>query len=153
MARMHSRKKGKSGSKKPSKQVKPTWIRYKEKEIEQIILKLVKEEKTTSQIGVILRDSYGIPDVQVILNKKISQILKENKVLGNIPEDLVALIKKEITISKHLENNKKDIPAKRGLELTESKIHRLSKYYKKSGRIPKDWKYDRSKAKLLIGLG
>ena len=59
----------------------------------------------------------------------------------------------EILISKHLENNKKDVPAKRGLELTESKIHRLSKYYKKIGRIPKDWKYDRSKAKLLIGLG
>lgn len=153
MARMHSRKKGKSGSKKPAQQVKLSWIRYKDKEIEQIILKLAKEEKTTSQIGIILRDSYGIPDVQVTLNKKISQVLKENKVLGNLPEDLVALIKKEISITKHLENNKKDIPALRGLELTESKIHRLSKYYKKIGRIPADWKFDRSKAKLLIGLG
>jgi len=153
MARMHSRRKGKSGSKKPTKKQKPTWLRYKDKEIEQIILKLSKEEKTPSQIGIILRDSYGIPDVQVILNKKLSHVLKENKALSELPEDIIALIKKEILISKHLENNKKDVPAKRGLELTESKIHRLSKYYKKTGRIPKDWKYDRSKAKLLMGLG
>lgn len=153
MARMHSRRKGKAGSKKPAKKQKPTWLRYKDKEIEQIILKLSKEEKTPSQIGVILRDSYGIPDVQVILNKKVSKVLEENKILSSLPEDIVALIKKGISISKHLETNKKDVPARRGLELTESKIHRLSKYYKKIGRIPQDWKYDRSKAKLLIGLG
>jgi small subunit ribosomal protein S15 len=29
----------------------------------------------------------------------------------------------------------------RSLELIESKIHRLSKYYKKTGKIKKNWKY------------
>lgn len=151
MARMHSRKKGKSGSKKPSKQSKPTWLRYNEKEIEQIVVKLAKEDKTASQIGTILRDSYGVPNVKVILHKKIAQILKENKLLDEIPEDLIALVKKEILIAKHLELNKRDMAAKRGLQLTESKIHRLSKYYKNTGRLPKDWKYSREQAKLLIG--
>lgn len=148
---MHSRKKGKSGSTKPSKMSKPTWLRYKDKEIEQIILKLAKEDKTASQIGIILRDSYGIPDVRIILNKKISQILKENKLNDELPEDLKALIKKELLISKHLELNKRDMAAKRGLQLTESKIHRLSKYYKKVGKLPETWRYSREQAKLLIG--
>ena len=110
-----------------------------------------KEDKTASQIGIILRDSYGIPDVRIILNKKISQILGENKLLEELPEDLKALIKKELLISKHLEINKKDMAAKRGLQLTESKIHRLSKYYKKVGKLPETWKYSREQAKLLIG--
>jgi len=142
---MHSRTKGKSGSHKPSKKVKPVWLRYSEKEIEQIILKLAKQEKTASQIGIILRDSYGIPDVRIIINKKITQFLKENKLTHDIPEDLIALIKNEILISKHLELNKRDMAAKRGLLLTESKIH------KEAGKLPMDWKYDRAKAKLLIG--
>ena len=29
----------------------------------------------------------------------------------------------------------------RSLELIEAKVHRLSMYYKKIGRIPKNWKY------------
>ena len=38
-----------------------------------------------------------------------------------------------------------------GLLLTESKIHRLVKYYKNTGRLPPEWKFDQSKAKLVIG--
>lgn len=151
MARMHSRKKGKAGSKRPSQKSKPVWLRYTEKELEQIIIKLGKEEKTSSQIGMILRDSYGVPATKTILNKKISQILRENKLLEDIPEDLMALIKKELLIAKHLGINKKDMAAKRGLLLTESKINRLSKYYKKIRRLPADWRYNRESAKLLIG--
>jgi len=37
----------------------------------------------------------------------------------------------------------------RGLQLTESKINKLVKYYKKSDRLSKDWKYDHKKVKLL----
>ena len=40
--------------------------------------------------------------------------------------------------------------AKRGFQLTESKINRLVKYYKKTNKMPKDWKFDRAKAKLLV---
>ncbi len=151
MARMHSRKKGKSGSKKPVESSKPTWSSYNAKEIEKIILKLYKEEKTPSQIGIILRDTYGIPDVRKVLDKKITDVLKQNKVEIKIPEDLNALIKKHITILNHLEKNKKDKPSTRGLQLTESKILRISKYYKRKGKLPEDWKFDRETAKLLIG--
>ena len=52
------------------------------------------------------------------------------------------LIKKAFIIRKHMESNKQDTTALRGLQLTESKVKRLGKYYKKSGKIPVDWKYD-----------
>ena len=82
MARMYSRKKGKSTSKKPLKKSMPSWMGYKAKEVEIIISKLAKEEKTTSEIGLVLRDVYGIPDVRMLVGKKISQILAEKKLLG-----------------------------------------------------------------------
>ncbi len=151
MARMHSRKKGKSGSTKSLEKRDVSWVRYKPKEIEQLIIKLSKQDLKPSKIGLILRDSYGIPDVQILTKKKITKILKENKISYNLPEDLSSLIKRQIEILKHLETNHKDQTARRGLRLTESKINRLIKYYKKNKTLPEDWKYDKTKAKLLVG--
>ena len=150
MARLYSRKKGKSGSTKPVKKVKPLWLRYGEKEIEQLIIKLAKQGLTKSQIGLSLRDTYGVPSVQNILKKKVGDVLAENKLSSKLPEDILALIKKEIDLMKHLEENKKDVSAKRGLKLTESKIHRLVKYYKRKGILESNWSYGRDKAKFLI---
>ena len=150
MARMYSRKKGKSGSKKPVKRTKKVWLRYSDKEVEQLIIKLSKQGNTQSKIGIILRDTYGVPDVRRVLNKRIGDIMEENKLKPQLPEDLIALIKKELNILKHMESNKKDMPAKRGLQLTESKIKRLVKYYKKEGILDKGWVYNRDKAKLLV---
>ena len=147
---MYSRKKGKSGSTKPISTKKLTWLRYTNKEVEHFITKLAKEGKTSSQIGLILRDTYGVPDVKSTLKKKITIILKEKGLSKKLPEDLTNLIKKQIKIMKHLETNKKDQPSKRGLTLTESKINRLVKHHKESGKLPQDWKYDSKKAKLLI---
>ena len=101
MARMHSRKKGKSGSKKPIKKSVPVWSRYKSNEVELLITKLAKEEKSGSQIGMILRDSYGIPDIKSVTKKKIGRILKEKDLVKDIPEDLMALIKKVFLIRKY----------------------------------------------------
>src|SRR3989344_1794402 len=150
MARMYSGKKGKSGSKKPIKRTKKVWLRYSDEEVEQLIIKLAKQGYTQSRIGTILRDTYGVPDVRTILNKKIGKVLEENKLKPKLPEDLLNLIKKELNILKHLEINKKDMPARRGLLLTESKINRLVKYYKREGALGKDWVYNREQAKLLV---
>jgi small subunit ribosomal protein S15 len=150
MARVYSRAKGQAGSTKPSKKVLPTWVRYTPKEIEMIVVKLAKEKNTPSQIGTVLRDVYGVPDISLIVNKKLSEILKEKNLYGDTPEDLKALIKRSIAIRKHLEKNKGDEPAKRGLLITESKINRVAKYYKNTGVLPATWKYDPKKVKLLI---
>ena len=150
MARMHSRDKGVSGSKKPFKKSVPTWVRYKPKEVELLIVKLSKEGKTPSQIGLYLRDTYGIPDVMTFTGKKITKILGEKKLLPDVPEDLRALIKKAAKIRKHREDNRQDKPSLRGLQLTESKIKRLVKYYKRVGKLPIAWKYDPSKASTYL---
>lgn len=147
---MYSRKKGKSGSKKPVEQKKQSWVVYSKEEVEKLVVKLSKEGKSQSTIGLILRDRYGIPDVRTVTEQKISQILESNKLTKNIPEDLASLIRREIQLSKHFEANKKDQSAKRGMILTESKIKRLVKYYKVKNKLPQEWKYDREKAKLLV---
>ena len=142
MAKMHSRGRGNAGSNKPLSPAKPTWIRYKPKEIELLIGKLAKEGKDSAQIGMILRDSYGIPSVKLLTGKKIQQLLAEKKLLPELPEDMLALIKRVIALRNHLEVNKHDKTALRGLQLTESKVKRLAKYYRQIGKIEANWKYD-----------
>ena len=69
---------------------KPEWIEYSTEEIEELILKLTKEGNSTSKIGVILRDQYGIPDVKLITGMKITKILEKHGQKQEYPEDLMA---------------------------------------------------------------
>src|SRR3989338_1878940 len=142
MARMHSGKKGKRGSKKPIKKSLPIWVRYKPKELELIIAKLAKEGKNSSEIGIILRDTYGIPDTRLLFGERLSKILKEKNLAPELPDDLMALIRRSVVLRKHIETNNKDQTAKRGITLTESKIKRLTKYYKRTGKLSSEWKFD-----------
>jgi small subunit ribosomal protein S15 len=142
MARMHSGARGKSGSKKPAGKTPQSWLSYKPKEVELLIVKLAKEGKSPSHIGLILRDSYGIPDVRIVLKKKISDVLGAKNLLNEIPEDLLSLIRKSVYLMKHVESHKQDMAANRGLQLTEAKIKRLTKYYKRTGKLADSWKYD-----------
>lgn len=147
---MYSRKRGKSGSTKPIQKEPPSWVRHKDSEVEKLVLKLSREGKSSAQIGLILRDSYGIPNVRAITGKKINKILEENKVLPEMPEDLKNMIKRVIALITHLTSNKKDTSAQRGIQITESKIRRLVKYYKKTKKLPAEWEYSRSNVKLLL---
>lgn len=149
MARIHARKKGKAGSKRPSTRTTPRWVRYKKNEVEELVVKLAKEGKTTSKIGLILRDQFGIPSVKNMTGKTVSQIMKEKKLYPEIPEDLLNLLKQAVNLREHLRKNKKDYTSKRGLELLESKIRRLGKYYDRKGILP-GWRYEPEQAKLLV---
>jgi small subunit ribosomal protein S15 len=151
MARMHSRDKGKSGSVRTLKNEPSKWVSYSKDEIEALVEKIAKTEKTASQIGIELRDQYGIPSVKEHTGKSIKNILTEKKLTPEIPDDLMDLIKKEINILKHQDKNHKDQPANRGLILTNSKIRRLVKYYKRVGILSKTWTYNREKARLIVG--
>jgi len=142
MSRMHSGKRGQSGSLKPLLSPVPSWVAYKGNEVEALVVKLAKQGSNSALIGDVLRDSYGIPDVKKITGKSVTKILTENKISGEVPEDVQALLKRAITAKKHLDKNKKDMVTKRGLQLMESKIRRLVKYYKSEGRLPENWKYD-----------
>ena len=59
--------------------IKPEWTEYSNEEIEELVLKLRKEGKSTSVIGVILRDQYGIPDVKTVTGDKITAILSKTR--------------------------------------------------------------------------
>lgn len=150
MARMHSRKKGKSGSTRPARLEKPVWMEHSAEEVEKLVVKLAKKGFTKSKIGTHLRDAYGIPLVKVVTGKKISDILEENDLDETLPEDLKNLIKKALNLEKHLEDNSRDLEARKGYQRTMSKIYRLIKYYKNEGVLPEDFKYDSERVRTLV---
>lgn len=116
--------------------------KYTKKEVTKLVEKLGKDGHKPSYIGLKLRDEYGIASVQEVTGKKITTILEEKDLGGKLPEDLMALIRKSINLRAHLEENSKDLSSKRGLDLTESKVRRLAKYYKNNDKLPADWKYN-----------
>merc|ERR1712086_1199234 len=105
-------------------------------EVEEHVCKLAKKGLTPSQIGVILRDSNGIAQVRSVTGQKIVRILKAAGLAPEIPEDLYMLIKKAVQVRKHLEKNRKDKDSKFRLIMIESRIHRLSRYYRTKGQLP-----------------
>jgi len=151
MARMHARRKGKSGSTQlVSRKKHPEWSSLIPREIESHVLELAKAGKSTSEIGMILRDQYAVPDIKIATGKKVSRILDENNLLSEFPEDLKNIISTSLQLRKHLEIHKRDIKNKRNLQLTESKIRRLTKYYHSQHKLPKNWKYSPKQAKLMF---
>ena len=150
MARMHSRKHGKSGSTRPARLEKPVWVELSSDEVENEVVKLARRGQSKSMIGTIMRDSRGVPLVKIVTGKKISQILESNDIKAPLPEELADLVRKALSIRKHLETNHKDLEAKKGLNRTESKIYRLIKYYKKKKTLTADFKYDPEKIRTLV---
>ena len=148
MGRMHTHNHGKSHSIRPIELKKPDWVKMESKEIEELIIKYAKEGMTSSMIGIKLRDQHAIPLVKPIINKSVSEVLKENELAPEIPEDLNNIVLKAVNLQKHLKENKSDSRNVRSLELVEAKVHRLSTHYKKQGIIPKKWKYKSVVAQL-----
>jgi small subunit ribosomal protein S15 len=138
---MPKQEKGKSHSIRPVSRRPPSWCKYEPEEVEAFIIKLAKEGHSLSSIGTVLRDQYAIPLVKPITGKSISQTLKEAGLAPTMPEDLGNLIKKAQRMAVHMERNKKDSHNKRSMVMIEAKIHKLSRYYKRTGAVQKNWKY------------
>jgi small subunit ribosomal protein S15 len=147
MARTHAHTHGKSHSIRPTSKNAPVWTISNEEIITNIV-NFGKDGLTASEIGSKLRDEFAVPLVKPILGKTITQILEENNVNRSMPEDLERLVRKALGLQKHLNTHNSDRRNVRSLELIESKIHRLSRYYKNNGKIPKNWKYASVIAKL-----
>ncbi len=153
MARMHTRRKGRSSSKRPPVIMMPKWIKERpelREEIDQLIEKMAKGGASPSMIGLTLRDRYGVPSVRALYGKKLVKVLKEKELAPKLPEDLFNLIKKAVRIQNHLKINRKDVHNRRRLQLVEAKIHRLQSYYKRKGVLPRDWKYTRETAAIMV---
>ena len=148
MGRMHTHRHGKSHSIRPATLRVPSWVTLSPKEVEELIIKYSKDGLTPSQIGIKLRDQHSIPLVKPIIKKSLGQVLEENDLKADMPEDLGNIVNKAVGLKKHLKENKGDNRNVRSLELIEAKVHRLSVYYKRIGRIPKTWKYKSVVAQL-----
>lgn len=146
---MHSKKKGKSTRGVPKRNVAAEWALPK-KEAEDIIIKLAKQGKNATQIGLVLRDQYGTPDVKTILGMRLRAFLQKEKAAHQLPDDLLKLIEKAVKLRKHLDANKGDVHNRIRLVRTESKIRRLVKYYTREGKLPANWRYVPEEAALLV---
>jgi len=104
---------------------KPAWIKMTEAELKKTILEL-SEKHSPSQIGIILRDQYGIPTTKVF-GKKLKAYLKELGIERN--EDLENAEKKVEKIKEHIKNNITDRKAKHRLQKAQSKLNTTKKYF------------------------
>jgi small subunit ribosomal protein S15 len=145
---MPKQEKGKSHQTRPVGKRPPSWCKYQPEEVEALVIKLAKEGVPPSRIGTILRDQYAIPLVKPITGKTITKILKDAGLAQAMPEDLANMLKKAERLTIHLERNKKDLHNKRALQVLEAKIHKLSRYYKREGILPPNWKYEPKTASL-----
>ena len=136
MATLYGKGRGKARSHAP-KPEKPQWLKLEAKDVEKIVVDLAKKDIGVAKIGLILRDSFGVPNVRLITGKKINKILEEHGLAKKEPVDLAALEKRTKALKRHIEKNKKDTRAKRGLQLTEAKVRRLKKYYKRKKKAKK----------------
>ncbi len=107
------------------KLTKPTWVKMKEPELKKIILEL-SENHAPSQIGLILRDQYGIPTTK-IFGKKLKAYLEELGIKRN--EDLENAEKKVTGLKEHLKENITDRSAKHKLQHAQSRLNIIKKYF------------------------
>ena len=112
--------------------------------VEDADLRRIKNELSIPEFKEI---SLNDPDAKTEIQSYITEILGLKE---KFPENLKNLISTALQLRKHLEINKKDIQNKRNLQLTESKIRRLTKYYHSRNKLPKDWKYSPKQAKLMF---
>ncbi len=150
MAKMHTRRKGSSGPTRPLRTEAPAWSTMTSDEVTKVVTDLWKQGISTSKIGMVLRDKYGVPDAKIVTGKKITKIIKDNGEKLALPEDLYNLIVKAIAMRKHMSYNHHDVHNKRSLQNIESKIRRLVKYYQSKKVLPADWKYKPQTAEMLI---
>ena len=151
MARMYKSRKGKSGSSKPFVSEAPEWSNTDAKAVTELIVDLGKAGKSSADIGTILRDQHAVPDVRLVLGKRIGAVLAENDIGGTYPEDMMNLMRQAVGIINHVSSgNRKDLHNQRSIEITEAKIRRLANYYKSEGRLPSDWRYKREELRLMV---
>ncbi|MFB6162404.1 MAG: 30S ribosomal protein S15 [Halococcoides sp.] len=134
MARMHTRRRGSSGSDRPAAEDPPEWSDVEADAVEERVVELSEQGHDPSEIGVILRDEgvqgTPVPDVSLVCEKSITDILEENDATPEIPEDLRNLMAKAVRLNDHLQEHGTDHQNKRARQNVESKIRRLVDYYR-----------------------
>ena len=147
---MYGRGKGISKSSIPYKKKAPRWLSVGSADLVKQMEQLAKKGYKPSQIGVILRDNYAVPQSRLITGAKILRLLKKKGLAPQIPEDLYHLMRRAVSIRNHIDKYKSVRDSKFRLILVESKIHRLVRYYKLTKQLPATWRYDYQTALALV---
>jgi len=150
MSRIHSGHKGRAGSHRPYPLTKPAWVTVSRDELVGQVVQLSKTGLSAAQVGLTLRDGYGVPSSRSVTGQRLGTLLKESGVAPEIPDDLQALLKRVVHLQRHLEAHPKDLSNRRGLTLMESRIRRLARYYRQRKRIPDTWRYTATAAALQV---
>ncbi len=153
MARMHTRRRGSSGSDRPVADEPPEWSDVDADEIEARVVELAEQGHDPSVIGLTLRDEgvkgVPVPNVKLATGKKVTEILEENDAKPEIPEDLYKLMERAVRLRNHADENGQDYQNKRALQNTESKIRRLVNYYR-GDELDEEFKYTYDAAVKLL---
>ncbi len=147
---MHTKKKGKSSSRKPLIESASNDSGLSKEQIEELIAGYAKQGMDPALIGEKLKREHKVLYIRKATGMRMLQILQEKKLAGSIPSDMLQLMKKAVNMRSHLASNTRDTHNRIRLGRVESKIWRLAKYYMRSGRLPKGWRYDPKQAELLI---
>ena len=153
MARMHTRKHGKSKSRKPvldEKDFGKGSGELPKEKIEELIIEYAKQGTGPAQIGERLKREHGVKYIRQATGKRLGKILEEKGFKNDIPPDMMDLMKRAVRMRKHIDKNKRDVHSTIRLKRTESKIWRLTSYYIGKGALPAKWRYDPATAELLI---
>lgn len=150
MARMHTKKHGKSGSFKPMPKRATSAEGIDRKNIEQVIEGYAKQGMSPAMIGLHLKREHNVPYIKHAMNMRLVAILTQKKLNSAIPADMLDLMRKAVKLHKHLQKNKQDNHNRTSLKRTESKIMRLGKYYIREGKLPHSWRYNAAEAELII---
>lgn len=150
MSRIHSSRKGRAGSHRPYPLTNPAWVTATREEVVEQAVQLSKTGLSSAQVGQRLRDSYGVPSVRAIAGERLTDVLRANGVQPALPEDLQALLKRVVHLQRHLLTHPKDHSNRRGLNLMESRIRRLARYYRYRKVLPETWRYSAAGAALQV---
>ena len=150
MARMHARRHGRSSSRRPKVSKAPTWLTMTKEEVEEKVVELARAGNSTAKIGLLMRDQYGIPNVRHVVGPRMTKFLQSKGIKTELPEDMAALLRRAVSLNAVLQGHKKDHSNKRRLQLLESKIRRLEKYYRREKRLPTGWRYSLESAAVQV---
>lgn len=148
MARLHTRRHGRSKSRKPVES--EAGARGDTEKLEEAITAYAKQGMHGALIGQRVKEKHKVGYLKPVLGKRLGVFLAEKGFKSEIPSDLLDLMRKAVNMRKHLGANHRDVHGTTRLHRVESKIWRLSKYYRGSGRLPNDWRYDPEQAALII---
>jgi small subunit ribosomal protein S15 len=142
VSRIHSGRKGRAGSTRP--------YPLDSEEVTEEAVKLAKGGMSGAQVGAVLRDAYGVPSVRAITGQRLTPLLREKGISPELPDDFQALLKRVVHLQRHLAQHPYDTSNRRGLQLMESRIRRLARYYRRRKVLPENWSYTAASAVLQV---